>query len=267
MNLLKKQKIGLALSGGATKGCAHFSIIEQLEKEKIKISYVSGTSVGAIIGAYYALYGEIEGLKEDILNFSKKDWFDLADFSMTNTKSLIKAQKYKKYLKSKFGNKTFKDTKIKLVIAATNLKTGKIEYISQGKIVDAIMASSAFPGVFPPIKQGDKIYADGGILDNLPYEILFKRKMSKVIGVNLGVAQKHEKNNFNSIFSIIGRSMDLMIDNAFKKINYEDNTLFIFEPKFKKGFNSMWDISNLNNKYEVGLKEFKRRKKDFLEWI
>lgn len=262
----KSEKIGLALSGGASKGMAIFAIIEQLEKEKIKIDMISGTSVGAIIGAYFALYGEIDTLKNEILSFSKKNWFNLVDISIKFRKSLIKGEKIKKYLKSKFGDKTFKDAKIPLVIVATNLKTGEPEYIQEGKIVDALMASSAYPGVLPPYKISRNIYVDGGILDNLPYNILFEREMDKIISINLGILEKN-KPKFNSMFSIITRSIDLMISNALKKINNGRENLFIFEPKFKKGFNSTWDISKLKQKYEVGVEEYNQRRNDFLEWL
>lgn len=267
INYFKKQKIGLALSGGATKGFAIFGIINNLEKINVKIDYISGTSVGAIIGAYYSIFGEIDSLKEDLLSFSKKDWSSFADFSIRNYNSIIKAQKYKKYLESKFEDKTFQDCKIPLIITATNLKTGKLEYFKEGKIIDAIMASSAYPGVFPPYRIGEEIYVDGGVLNNLPYEILFEKKMDKVIAINLGLAQKEKDKDYKTIFSVISRSIDLMISNAFKKINYENDKLFIIEPKFVRGFNSTWSVSNLKEKYDVGVREFNKRCEDLLKWI
>lgn len=264
---IKKQKIGLTLSGGATKGFAIFAIIEKLIEKKIQIDMISGTSVGAIIGAYYSIYGEINSLKEKLLSFNKKDWKKFADFSIKNHVSIIKGEKYFDFLNSIFKNKTFQDCKIPLIICSTNLKTGKIEYFQRGKIIDAIMASSAYPGVFPPYKISSNLYVDGGVLNNLPYEILFENKMDKVIAINLGLIQKNKNKEYKTLFSVFSRSIDLMIANASKKINYENKKLFIIEPEFARGFNSSWGISNLDEKYKIGLREFKKREEELIKWL
>jgi len=261
----KKQKTGLALSGGATMAMAIFPIIEELEKLNIPINYISGTSAGAIIGAHYSLYGETRSLAKELLNFSKKEWMAFVDLTLANTKSLIKAKKYKEYLFKKFGDKTFEDLNIPLVVVATNLETGKVEYITKGKIVDALIASSAYPGIFPPYKVNNKILVDGGVLDNFPYNILYKKKMDRVVGINLSKASDG-KREFTNIFSVLQRSMDLMIDNSFKNIYSEDQKLFVFDVGFKKGLNSSWSMRDLDKKYEAGLKTFDKRKKEFAEW-
>jgi len=261
----RKRKIGLALGGGATKGTSIFAIIEELEKLNLKIDFISGTSVGAIIGAYYALYGEVSTLKDEILSFNKSDWIKFADLNRIPKKSLIKAKKYRKFLESKFGDKKFSDTKIPLVISATNLTTGKAEYFEKGSIIDAVVASSAFPGIFPPLKKNDCIYIDGGVLNNLPYEILVKKGLSKIIAVNLFNWDK--RNKISNFFDVIISSIELMSEKVFVGSEENNEKVFIFEPKFKKSIKSMWDFSDLKEKYNAGKIEFKSKENEFLNWL
>lgn len=260
---MKKEKIGLALGGGGARGSATLAIIKELESLNLKFDYISGTSVGAIIGAYYALYGEIDSLVKEVLSFKKLELINFFDFSLFNKKSIIQAKKYTKYLKGKFGDKTFKDTKIPLVVVTTNIQSGEVEYLNHGKILDAVLASSAFPIVFPPYKIDGKILMDGGILNNLPFEILFKEKMNKVIAINLCMARK-DKTKFNNIFSVATRVIDLMIDNAFKRKSLENKNLFIFKPEIR---HSSFNFSNILQIYNIGLKEFNNKKDSFIKWL
>ena len=260
------KKIGLALGGGSTKAFATFAVVEGLLEEGIVIDAVSGTSAGAIIGAHYALFGEVKTLREELESFSKKDWFKFADFTFGRTKSMIKAKKYRKYLHDKFGDNTFDDTKVPLIVTASNIVSGKVEYITEGKIVDAIIASSAYPGIFPPFQRGEDLLVDGGVLNNLPYGILFKKKMDKVIGINLGIIGG-DKGDYKTSISVLSRALDLMMDNAFRRIYTENDELFVFDVKFKRGFTSTWNVSNLAKKYDVGKTEFEVRKEDFLKWL
>jgi len=246
---------------------ATFAIIEELEKKKIDIKMISGTSVGAIIGAYYALFKEVETLKKILLNFTTKDWNEFIDFSLTSKKSLIKAERYDNFLKDIFGEKTFNDTKIPLFIIATNLTTQKIKIFKSGKIIDAILASSSFPGIFPARIIDKNIYVDGGIMDNLPYNILLENKMNKVIAVNLNDTKTKKTINHNSGFNILTNCFDLMMSNAFNNVIPKTENVFIFEPKFKKSFYNKWKLSNLEEKYKTGLKEFESKSEEFDEWI
>lgn len=261
----KKIKTGLALGGGATKSLAVFALIDEIEKCEVSFDYISGTSAGAIIGAHYALFGEIQTLKEEILAFSPKEWLEFADISFRKTRSLIKGVAYRKYLEKKFKKVTFADIKTPLIVTATNLQTGLVEYLDKGLIVDALIASSAVPGVFPPHVIGENIYVDGGVLDNLPYEILFQQKMDRVIALNLGCIE--DKTEFQNSFHIVQRSLELMIDNAFKHANTEDENLFVFDVKFKKSFKSSWSVRDLNKKHEEGLTTFQNRETEFKAWL
>jgi len=268
MNLKKKKKmkIAVALSGGATKGVAIFGVIEAAKKMKVEIECISGSSIGAIIGAYYALYGEIDTLKEKILGFDKKDWGKFVDLNTIPKKSLIKADYYQSFLEKQFGDKEFSDTRIPLIIPVTNLTEKKTEYISEGRIVDALIASSAYPGIFPFVEKNNKVYVDGGVLDNLPYEILVEKGFEKIVVINLDTDYKQGR-KINNIFDVVSASFEAMAESHFVGLGETRKNLFMLSPKFPGKLGNSWSVSNLEGKYQVGFDEFERREEELLEWL
>ena len=231
---MKKEKIGLALSGGAARGYAQIPIIQKIQKEGIKIDMVSGVSVGALIGAYYALYGEVDTLLEKAKKMSRKEWLKLIDLNNPK-KSLIKGQKIKKFLQKEFfGDKSFKDTKIKLVITATDIEHHRAVYITSGKIVDAVMYSLSIPGIFPLNEYKNLLLTDGQISEHLSTDILFKKGASKVLAVdvlkNIKIDIKDiKKSSFNLLLSIFYK---FLITGGISN----KEKVFLFAPNFTKNF-------------------------------
>jgi NTE family protein len=261
------KKIGLALSGGAIRGFASIPIIQKLIEHNIKIDYVAGTSIGGIIGAYYCMYGEVDSFYEDVISLKPKDWVSLMDLSLKLRGSIIKGKSLKEYLKSLFGDKQFSDLKIPLIIPVTNLNTGKTEYINKGKIVDVLMASSAYPGIFPPYRINENYYLDGGILDNLPYKILVKKNIEKIIAVNLTKIQRKKQINPNKITDVLFRLTEIIRENTYIPNVDTNKKVFVFQPSLRDDVVSTWSIKSIKNKYDAGLKEFNKRKDEFLKWI
>ena len=182
---MAKTKVGLVLSSGAAKGFALFPIIRRLEKEGIRFEAISGSSIGALIGAYYALHGETESQFKLGKKMTKTDYFKLADPN-TPLKSVIKGKKIKAFLEEKFfQGKTFADTSIPLSICATDLNTHAAVYFEDGPLIDAVMASISIPGIFPPYKKGDHYCIDGGVMDPVPVKPLLNKGIEKILAVNL----------------------------------------------------------------------------------
>ena len=264
---MRKEKIGLALSGGAARGYAEIPVLAKIQKENIKIDIISGSSAGALIGAYFALYGEIDSFVEKLNKVSWKEWLSLIDLNNPK-KSLIKGKKVKKFLeKNFFGNKEFKDTKIKLIVVATDVETLKPIYITKRKIIDAIMASIAMPGIFPTVKKDGKILTDGQVSEHLPVNILFKKGATKVIGFdvlkNIKIdLEEIEKSNFNLLLSLFYRSLITS--------HIPEKNVFIFEPNFRgknvKLSNNM-RFDKIKNNLEIGEKEVNKKWKEFQKWI
>jgi NTE family protein len=174
-------KVGLALSGGGARGFAHLGVLKALEEANIKVDMLSGASAGSMAAAFYS-YGY---KPEEILKiFESTSLLKLVwpAFSFTGLLSIQKTESvYKNFLEED----TFEDAKIPLYISTTNLNEGKAEMFSSGSLRQAIMASCCIPFIFDPIKIGTDYYVDGGILNNLPTEVLKEKGCDFIIGVNV----------------------------------------------------------------------------------
>ena len=183
----KKQKIGLALSGGGALGFAHIGALQALEEHGVKPDFISGSSMGAIIGAIYCagyspakimriiqaekLY-KLDKLMSPNLNFKQKGLSSHATLRAT--------------LKELIPHDCFDSLEIPFAVCVTNITSGTYEYYYSGKgIVEYVVASASIPGVFDPVVIKNTTYVDGGVLNNLPAEILHQKGCNYIIGVDV----------------------------------------------------------------------------------
>jgi NTE family protein len=156
--------IGLVLSGGGARGVAHIGVLKALDEFGIKISCISGTSAGAIVGALYGY-----GYKPDqILDIIEKTSFFKSIRIAWTWKGLLSIDGLHKVLEKHLPQDSFSSLKIPMVIAATDIRKGRIEYFSQGELIGPILGSCCVPAVFNPYQMNGNLYVDGGVLDNLP---------------------------------------------------------------------------------------------------
>ena len=181
----KKLKIGIAFGSGGAKGLAHIGVLKVLKKYGIEVDMIAGTSMGAVIGAAYASGMSIEEI-EKLANkfFSASSIFSLHNFHFFQ-ESLIRPDDIKKSYYSFVGDKRFEDCKIKFISVGIDLESGQEIQLSQGRLLDAIEASSAYPGVFPPVFVDGHYLVDGGLLNPTPVNYLREANMDVVIGVHL----------------------------------------------------------------------------------
>lgn len=147
---------------------AHIGVLKALDEFQIKPSIISGTSAGALIGAFYSLGLKPEQMQEVIRN---RSFFSRSNFKLSRN-GLFSTDFLSKLLAEFFPDNSFNDLKIPLYVAVTELTHGKIEFFTEGQIFEILLASASIPLVFPPVKINDKVYVDGGVLDNLPIEPL-----------------------------------------------------------------------------------------------
>lgn len=234
----KNPKIGLSLSGGGAKGFAHIGALKILDSLGVKIDYISGTSMGAIVGGLYASgYSgkEIEKivLETDFYNIiaNEKPRRESTFFNKSVDKYILNVpikdgkvnvlpkaistgQKNIYLLKELFKNvstiEDFSNLPIPFMCIGTNLESGKMEVFEKGDLVQAIMASSAFPGLMDPVKIGDSLYIDGAMTVNYPSKPLKDKGIDIVIGVDLsqGLA---DRSDLQSVISILNQVIDFGI--------------------------------------------------------
>ena len=164
--------LGLVLSGGGSLGLAHVGVIRALQEANIPIDYVAGTSMGGLVGALVAMEFEHDAmgkeLEKQLLNFQKN-----LDYTLPII-SLIKAKRLDSLLKESFGKNTrIEDLWQKYFCVSTNINTNELHIHDQGLLWNAIRASLSLPGILPVIlNKKREVLVDGGILNNLPVDIL-----------------------------------------------------------------------------------------------
>jgi NTE family protein len=209
MSKLKCPKIGLALGSGGAKGLAHIGVIKVLEKNNIPIDFIAGSSIGALIGGFYAATKNIKQIEKIALNTNWRQVFSLLDPSLRQ--GLIGGEKIEKFIEENIGQITFQDLKIHFSAMATDLKTGQTVVLNTGEVVSAIRASISLPLVFKPIKRGKKLLTDGGLSMPVPVETARKTGAELVIAVNLDADyfSNGQKNNFG-FYRIANSTINLL---------------------------------------------------------
>jgi len=189
---VKKRKVGLALSSGGAKGYAHIGVIKTLIKNQIPIDFIAGASAGAMVGALYSLFLDIEQVEKISLSNSWKRIISLIDLSFR--KGFIHGKKIQIFLNKIMDNATFEQTKIPLSVVATNFNTAQTVEIQNGDIASAVRASISVPLLFEPIELDGNLLCDGGLSDPVPVDVARKMGADIVIAVNLDNSSYFDKN-------------------------------------------------------------------------
>ncbi len=183
-NFLKKKKtLGLALSGGAQRGWAHIGALKALEQANIKVDFIAGTSIGALIGALYACGYSAKQMEEEFGKISILNFIDLK----VSLRALSTSRKIAKELTKHLPVKTLGETNIPLHIVATDFLAAK-KYVFNKKnddLVTAICASMAIPNIFHPVRYKENVLVDGCLVENLPVATAKKMSADIVVGINL----------------------------------------------------------------------------------
>jgi NTE family protein len=173
----------LVLSGGGARGLAHVGAIRALLEQGIEIDAIGGTSIGAVIGAMYSLGWNLDDAARSCVDaFSRNR---LTDFAFPRT-ALFSGRKFERTFGAWFGSLNIEDAPIPFFCVSTNLSRGKAEAHRSGSLAKWLQASTAIPGVFPPVVDGGAVHVDGGVLDNLPVDAARGFCAGKIIGVDAG---------------------------------------------------------------------------------
>jgi NTE family protein len=243
-------KIALVLGGGSAKGFAHVGVLRALEKEKIPLHMIVGTSVGSLIGGIYASNPDSFQLEWAAFKINRSD---ILDFSVVSSKmGPVQGTKLEAFVEQNAKVKLVEATKIPFYPVATDLNTGETVTLEKGPLAKAIHASSAIPGIFVPVVFGNRTLVDGGVTSNIACEVARSKGADVIIAVNL---QKDVRDtNINSVIDVIAQSIAIMMHNNSKtKLGHAD---IILEPD-TKGI-SMFDFTHKKALMEEGIKATER---------
>ena len=284
-------KIGLVLSGGGAKGFAHIGVLKVLEELNMPIDYISGTSMGSIIGAFYAMgYSatEIERLVlsqnwETVLSdkisrryIHVKDKSNLDRYVISFPikpkgiqipAGIVQGQNIINLFERstiEFHNQNdFRKFPIPFVCIATDLETGDAVVLDKGNISQALRASMAIPTVFTPVEIDGHLLADGGMINNFPVEEVVKMGADIVIGVDVQTGPR-DKSELNSIDDIINQTISLMAKKEFEE-NRKYCDIYIKPDILKYSMADFAKADSLIHQGEEGARQQLERLKELIE--
>ncbi len=180
--------VGLALGSGAALGFAHIGVLKVLEREKIPIDLVAGSSMGAVVAAAWACGVTPQEMEEVVSTFTNrwKTFALLADFDLLwFQRGFFRGEKVTKLLRKVYGNKTFQDTWLPLKVLAVNFNTREEVILDHGSIYEAVRTSISIPGIVQPRMIRGNLFVDGAVMSPVPVEPLRRVGADKVIAVNV----------------------------------------------------------------------------------
>jgi len=247
-NVYDNKKIGLALGGGAAFGAAHIGVLRAIDELKTEISFIAGTSIGAFVAALYCFgknWNKIEEIAREI------KWREIAKISLSKY-GILSNKKLEDFLEEHIGDVDFSESRLPLAIVATNISDGQKVVIKEGKVVPAVVASTAIPGIFKPVEIKGQMLVDGGIVENVPISPLIEMGADIIIGVDLNA--KHSYKKPKNIIEVLIHSFHFTLMTA-SKVQTEEVDILI-KPDLSK-FNRT-DINQVPELIEVGYKEAKK---------
>jgi len=223
LSLQHKPFLGLALSGGGARGLAHIGVLKALEDAHIQVDYLAGTSMGGVIAAAYAAGmspSEIETIALEYANL--RTLWRLADPTLPR-KGVFKGKQLEVFFRRHLGEKTFADLRIPLTLVAVDLNSGKEIHLNEGVVAPAVRATVSVPGLLAPVERDGQRLVDGGLLNNLPVDVV--RNMGADVVLAVDVYSNSEAPSFwqslgqkrfiagtvGDLIGVLGDSLDLII--------------------------------------------------------
>jgi NTE family protein len=227
-------RMGLALGGGAARGYAHLGILKTLESNDVPIDCITGTSMGAVMGGLYAWFGSVRETVDHMRRFlsnskvvnlavyqriveSEKKKANIVDNltafirrgilygkAMTS-KSVVDPEIFNEAFQALVPDVDIRDSQIPFGAVASNLVTGEELMITGGSLRTALMASSAIPGIYPPVVSGEMILIDGGWTNKIPVDPCFQLGAAQVIACCVS-REMEDTRDFDKAMDIIARS-------------------------------------------------------------
>jgi len=180
---IRRPVIGLALGGGAARGLAHIGIVRTLIAHGIVPNVVVGTSIGAVVGGAYAA-GHLDALEQWARKLQPRNILGYLDIRL-NGSGLIGGDKLAAQLEAAIGPTLIEDLPVKFATVATEVRTGHEIWLTHGRMVDAMRASYALPGIFSPVLVGDRWLVDGALVNPVPVSAARAFGAEIVIAANL----------------------------------------------------------------------------------
>ncbi|MBO8130761.1 MAG: patatin-like phospholipase family protein [Candidatus Marinimicrobia bacterium] len=217
---MENPRIALVLGSGAARGLAHIGVIKVLEKNKIPIHIVVGTSMGAFVGGYYSAGFSAELMGEIALQVDKR--FVVKTFTPGLQKSgFVNIDRVRDFISNHLNEKEIEQLPISYSAVATDLSDGTEIVLNSGKLVDAILSSIAIPILFTPVKYRERLLVDGGLVNPLPVSVAYENNADIIIAVNaIPNPEKYWKLKNHDRQNILNKFLSVSKEQFLKQLNF-----------------------------------------------
>lgn len=248
--------LGLALGGGAVHGAAHVGVLQALHEHKIIPGLIAGTSIGAMVAALYAFGVDLKDIEAGARSLK---WMDISRLRWNGLGLMTNegiADVVHRYIPS---GTCIEEAGIPLAIVTVDIASGEKVILREGDVATAVAASTAIPGIFSPVRLGDRYLIDGGLIENVPVCALRDAGAKKIIAVDLSAREKLSAPE--SILDVITNAVSLSIKNA-SRVHLEGVDLII-EPNVD-GISAV-DVEQVPRLIELGYEAANASLQDFAD--
>ena len=268
-NLWKRppRKVGLALSGGGARGMAHIGVLKVLEREHVPIDLLAGTSMGGLIAALYAAGIPVRQIEEEARRMSSpRQLIALVDRTLPQ-RGLLQGQKIMDYLDQWLEGLTFDQLRIPLGLVAVDLIGEQKVVLQEGSVLEAVRATTALPGLLAPFERGDQLLVDGGLLDNLPVDVVRQMGADVVIAVDIATDQQavtcfieelHQRpfvpDGLVHLLEMLWRSVALLTNEINRRVQEETPPDLLIRPTLPPGITVLTGFTRAAEAIAVGEK-------------
>jgi len=248
-----KKKLGFALGAGGSRGVAHIGFLQAMEEAGIKPDFITGCSMGAVVGSVYAAGMPVQTMKEILCNLRMRDL--LAPTGKRG--GLFDTRKMHELFLKYLGDIEFSNLKTPFACTAVDMITQTLVEFSDGKVADAAVASATIPAIFRPITKGKMRLVDGGVLERVPFRLVKKMGADVVVCVD-ALGWRECKKRFPNTVGTLFETIDIMDNHRTKtqREAYRDLIDFWLEPEL--GNLSQYSLKKLDfmceKGYELGKK-------------
>jgi NTE family protein len=248
-NISHKPTLGLALGGGGARGLAHIGVLKALEEYGLRPNYLAGTSMGGVIAAAYAAGikpDEIEQIASDISK--TRNLLRLADLSLPQ-QGIFRGERLFDFFEEKLQKQTFADLQIPLALVSVDLNSGQEVHFKEGSVAQALRASVSVPGLFAPVEYRGMRLVDGGLLNNLPADVVKRMGADIVIAVDVNWRKDSVwkslahlppiSGTVGGLVSVLGDSLDVLLQHQSAHKSNMSNPDFLVQPVIPAGVTTL----------------------------
>ena len=223
----KRKTLGLALGSGGSRGACHIGAIQALIENDIPIDFITGSSMGAVVGGAYASGADIYEMEKRLLTMRIAEVFDM-NVLPVSAGGLLKGRSAEKKLKPFLKCENIEETMIPFACTAVDIRSGKMHIFRQGDLLKAIRCSFSIPGVFEPVEHDGMLLVDGGLLERLPINELKRMNADVIISID-ALGEVLPLNKKPNLFAIMMRAFNIVDWEKTQEL-HNDGDNFIITP-------------------------------------